>query len=525
MSDPVIIVGSGPAGVSAAWPLLQAGIPVLMIDAALPGALPTPPTGDIAGFRGRPDRWVAQFGANFSSFGGAGDRSPKLSTPLANAVLAGFAEATGLDTANFLALGSLSAGGLSNIWGAAAVVYDDEELRGYPFSRADLLPSYAAVMSRIGVSGPDNERSLAGETGLAIPEGPKLTPPLRRVWDAAQRSTGVAGFELTRATNAVLAEARDGRGPCVNCGLCLWGCHHGSIYNSASELPALRAFPHFTYRPGMRARSLPPFEGTPSIDVEFENVRMTLTGQRIVLACGTIATTALVLRALGASAGSPRLLTNPVAALAFIVPSLFGVAPPALSFALGQLAYRATLPDGDRAAGLLYGADALPLATFADRLPLSRPAALRLSRALTPALVVATCYLPSRFSSNTISLTGGEDTPLIVEGNQSAESDQALRDAGRHLSRTMRRLGAYSLPGSFAVAPPGADAHYAGTLPMGGKGHTATDLSGALKSLPGVHIVDGAVLPYLPARHCTLTIMANADRIARRLLLDGQVMR
>jgi choline dehydrogenase-like flavoprotein len=27
------------------------------------------------------------------------------------------------------------------------------------------------------------------------------------------------------------------------------------------------------------------------------------------------------------------------------------------------------------------------------------------------------------------------------------------------------------------------------------------------------------VLPSLPARHCTLTIMANADRIARRIAI------
>jgi choline dehydrogenase-like flavoprotein len=35
--------------------------------------------------------------------------------------------------------------------------------------------------------------------------------------------------------------------------------------------------------------------------------------------------------------------------------------------------------------------------------------------------------------------------------------------------------------------------------------------------LPGVHVVDGAVLPVLPAKAHTLTIMANADRIASAL--------
>jgi choline dehydrogenase-like flavoprotein len=78
-------------------------------------------------------------------------------------------------------------------------------------------------------------------------------------------------------------------------------------------------------------------------------------------------------------------------------------------------------------------------------------------------------------------------------------------------------LGAYAVPGSLTLAAPGADAHAAGTLPMGGAGPAGTDLAGAVAGLPGVHVVDGAALSDLPARHCTLTIMANADRIARLL--------
>ncbi len=44
-----------------------------------------------------------------------------------------------------------------------------------------------------------------------------------------------------------------------------------------------------------------------------------------------------------------------------------------------------------------------------------------------------------------------------------------------------------------------------------------TSSSGEVKGLEGVYIVDGACLPSLPAKSHTLTIMANADRIGRRL--------
>jgi len=64
---------------------------------------------------------------------------------------------------------------------------------------------------------------------------------------------------------------------------------------------------------------------------------------------------------------------------------------------------------------------------------------------------------------------------------------------------------------------PGTDAHFAGTLPMGGTGANGTNALGELKGLEGLHVVDGAVLPSLPSKHATLTIMANADRIGRAL--------
>src|SRR5947207_1984492 len=37
---------------------------------------------------------------------------------------------------------------------------------------------------------------------------------------------------------------------CVYCGLCIYGCPYGYIYNSTETLDRLREHPGFTYRPG-----------------------------------------------------------------------------------------------------------------------------------------------------------------------------------------------------------------------------------------------------------------------------------
>jgi choline dehydrogenase-like flavoprotein len=508
----VIIVGSGPAGVSAAWPLLEAGIRVTMIDAASENPLIAPPRGNIGCFRSDRSRWEVQFGHNFSALDLGSDQSPKLTTPLARELLAGFAARIGVQARDFLALGSLSRGGLSNIWGAVAAVYDDEDLAGFPIHQADLLPSYAAVMRRIGVSG------AAGGHGLPVDEGPTLTAPAQRLINAASRSSSRNGFILERTTNAVLMDARSGREPCARCGMCLWGCQHQSIYVSSLELPQLCRFPHFRYVGESLVRRLLPDDRGHALEIGGKIGRVLLAAPRILLAAGTIATTSLVLRRLNFT-GSTRLLTNPVAAMAFIIPRLFATPLPKRSFSLGQLSYRFPLREGGQAEGVIYGADTLPLAGIAARLPVSRPVALRLTRSLAPSLLLATCYLPGRFSANTLRVADNDNERQItvIEGELTQIARDTLLAAGRRLAREMRRLGAFAIPRSLSIAIPGTDAHYAGTLPMDGSNQAACAPTGELNACPGLYIIDGSILPSLPAKHCTLTIMANADRIARHL--------
>ena len=217
-----------------------------------------------------------------------------------------------------------------------------------------------------------------------------------------------------------------------------------------------------------------------------------------------------------------RLHSNPVGGMAFLVPGLIGQALPARSFGLGQLFYTLDLAPGGapgvEVAGVLYGADTLPLAPIADRLPLTRPAALRVARALAPALLLATGYLPGAWSDNRLWVEeDGADGRLRIEGRQTVDAERLLARGFATLAGRMRRRGAWALPGSRRILPPGADAHPAGTLPIGGAGPAATLADGELAGAPGIVIADGAALPLLSARHPTLTIMAHADASARAL--------
>lgn len=497
----IIIIGSGPAGVSAAWPLVDAGLDVLMIDGSGVTELPPPPEHDsLAGWRASDDRLRAELGTRGPL--PQLDRSPKFATPLSRATLAGFDDAAGLASEGYFAVGSLAAGGLSRIWGALATPFTDRDLAGWGEVRDEMAAAYVRISKRIGISPPA-----------------ALSPALSAIAGRLDRQrVRNAPCRLQPAQNAVLAQSSGTRSGCNACGLCLHGCARGSIYHAAQELAALGAHRNFAYRPGIRIERISRETGGPVLHGIGTDGPVRLRSGSVVLAAGTLMTTSLAIRHIGLTGHPIRLLGNPVGGTAFLVPRLIGADLPDRSFGLGQMFYTAQLDEETEAVGVLYGADTLPLASVADRLPFARPAAMRAARALAPALILATGYLPGALGTNNITVEDdGRGGRMTIRAHRTDRSDALLRLAFRQLGRTMRQLGALPVPGATQLLEPGSDAHPAGTLPMGGTGPAATETDGQLRGAPGLYVVDGACLPSLSARHPTLTIMANADRIGRRL--------
>lgn len=154
------------------------------------------------------------------------------------------------------------------------------------------------------------------------------------------------------------------------------------------------------------------------------------------------------------------------------------------------------------------------------------PLAMRESRALMQALgwyfVVLGVHHPDMpGKGKRLWLERGDGEPVLrVAYRRSPEEEKNRRKMERGLARLMPRLGCLPLkridPGS------GASIHYAGTLPMGTASRRFTTTpSGRLRGTRGVYVADGSVLPSLPAKGLTFTLMANADRVgcllARRL--------
>jgi choline dehydrogenase-like flavoprotein len=103
----------------------------------------------------------------------------------------------------------------------------------------------------------------------------------------------------------------------------------------------------------------------------------------------------------------------------------------------------------------------------------------------------------------------------VVEGRENPETRPTVRRVGARLWRLAGALRASPIPFLARLGLPGQSYHSGGTVPMRrDPGAGQSDLLGRPTGLARVHLVDASVFPTIPATNITLTLMANAHRIA-----------
>ena len=528
----VIIVGSGPAGVSAAFPLLEAGLKVLMVDGGREAKTPPPATPYLTSRANHSNQVEWMLGRDFHALHFAAASSPKFRTPTHSHVFEGFEKSNRIVGEDFVTTGSLARGGLSNAWGCGVAKLSASELKDFPFSPDELEPSYARVSRRMGVSGASQD-DLTEYFGLdQYADAPismdAVQASLLAKYQTKSSQLHHHGVKLGRSRVAALSTSRADRKACDLSGNCLWGCHRKALYSAVDDLSTLQTFSTFFYRPGFVVENVFLKDGLPSIQGHglsgLQVDSATLTARKVVLAAGTLASTRLAMLAL--KIDQPlQMQATPVAAFMLWLPTALGT-PRAASFGLGQLSFSVSLNNQVSGFGSLFNTTGIPISEFAKYMPLRKPLGLRVLKSLLTSCVVGNVYLPGSYTKASLCLDHHQT--MHVTGNYQAEVPQLMHEAKSRLMRSFLKLGALMLPGSFTLSKPGGDIHHACSLPMrANPGLGETDRNGELFGLPGVYVADGASLSALSEKSHTLTIMANADRIGRglvnqSLLLDSK---
>jgi choline dehydrogenase-like flavoprotein len=313
LSEPdCIVIGSGPAGVSAACALVDFGVRVLMVDGA--------PRYDAANSEGDPPHKM--LGRKLEALLPEDGLSPKLRTPAARKIAEDFSRLNKIRGDGFVTVGSMARGGLSRLWGGLVCEFDANDIRDWPISIGQLQPSYKAVTERIGVSGSDSDDMafFYGHSGSILPP-PELGPSAARLLDRFRRESFDAEFGLGLARNAILTIDRGDRHACDLRRDCLWGCPNGAVYDSRFDLAVLERRSTFQLTDDARATRL--LRTSRGWEVHIQDGRI-LTAPVIVLAAGALSTAMLVIPLLPDAPAELPLLNNPVAAVPLLVPSRLG---------------------------------------------------------------------------------------------------------------------------------------------------------------------------------------------------------
>jgi ferredoxin len=420
---------------------------------------------------------------------------------------------------------SAAYGGFSNVWGSQIMPFTNATLDTWPISGDEMEPHYRAVLNEVRFAGEEDDLAelfplIAAPTPL--PDASERTVAVLRHYAKHRMTLRRHGVTLGRARLAFDASQ------CVRCGLCMTGCPYSLIYSASTTIDRLRRTGRITYHgdhmavrvgeEGGRAFAWAREKGADRLR-RFE-------ADRIYLACGAIGSTRLVVNSLDLFDAPISLQESAQFALPFV--SLGPTSDPKVEpqFTLNQFNMLVSPYGNEVDLALLHFYsyntafdDALP--SFL-RLPIARRARDQLLRRLS----VALGYLPS-WASPKLQLrfrppTADVELPSLDISREDARwrENAMMRAVLARLVRSARHLDLWPVLPKVMFSGGAKSYHFGGSFPHRETPTTelGTDLLGRPRPWDRIHLVDAAVFPSVPATTFTLTIMANAHRIASQSL-------
>ena len=417
---------------------------------------------------------------------------------------------------------SYAVGGLSNVWGASILPFREPDMAGWPVSHADLLESYAEVFKLVPVAGHQDDLSNL----FRMPRDSFVPLHQSRQIETLQRhavnhkvALNAAGIFVGGSRLAVDASDRSDRPGCYYCGYCLHGCPRDIVYSSRHSLAGLLESGRVTYRSGVVVRAIAESERGVQLDAIGEDgATLTIEGDRVFLAAGTLSTTAILLRSLGLYDHEVKFKDSQY----FLFPMLQGTAAPRVAEEALHTLCQGFIEIFDQAISP-YTVH-LQVYSYNDHLdqilgyklgPLKK---IFPTNALLGRMLLIQGYLHSDHSGGILAnlRRQGDGDVLTLKEALNPQTRPKINKVLSKLTRHALSLGAVPVPPLLEVAEPGRGFHTGGSFPMAAEpGPGQTDRLGRPYGMSRTHVVDATVFPTIPATTITLSAMANAHRIGK----------
>lgn len=492
----VIVVGSGPAGVSAAKGLLERGFQVTLLDAGntlenekkillndiQQGNL-SPQINSIRHHTNAKSDFKLPYGSAFI-YKDVGDH---FSWQIKQCYFKP----------------SFAQGGLSNVWGGAITEYSPSDLSDWPTACRDLSSYYSCIINWLNPYYTEDTSSRLSKQGVYLND----------IWLKNQDQLIDRGFSFQSARLAVDMNR------CKLCGSCQYGCPYKYIYHSSFHLEQLLKHPSFIYIDKVVVETFSEINHQVEVSVKHLHDKSStkVFCDYLFVACGAGLSSLLYLRAMNETGRELTLKDSQH----FLLPCLLRERiKGALNEPLHTLCQLKLSLSNNNVS--LYPVH-LQIYTYMDHylreiknkfkwiFPFMNPAL----NYLLERLLVVQGYLDSR-ESNQLTIKYIETGKFIIKEKKMNNVDVIINRSIKYINENHKQLAIKPLSLMMHRSMTGQSNHIGSSLPMSDHPkNDEVDIWGRPRYCERIHFVDGSILPSIPAGSITLTIMANAYRIGK----------
>lgn len=456
----VIIVGSGPAGVHAAYPLVKAGLKVAIIDGGLDS-------------RKQDNRLNAFLGTTFKETSNAYNLVKK-SSYVFNKTYQLLKIRSKIEI-----IQSLAKGGLAQHWHGICDFFSKEELERIGLPANEILKEYVEV-----------SRLIRLKLNSSLDHNAKLL--------------------LKSALNNPFLKST------------VYSVPIAFPYYTSSRIEYLKRFKNFTYIGNQlvyEVKDKKKYVEIQSFSID-KSIKLLTNAKFLILAAGSINTTRILMRSLNLFNYKTTFLTKSHYLTACVYTRALMKKNNSDKPSLGQLVISSqeTNQGLDAFFVQLYKFNTRAIHKVLKYIPLPKFMAFPLLSFFSPSLMIADVRFPAFESKNKfcrlIKKSSGEDV-LEIFFKESVQEIRNHKNEFIKITQQLRSLGLFPIKTTKDFTT----SHYAGGVPYKSKkSKLSVDINGKLHQAKGIYIADAATWRALPAKAPTLTIMANASRVGKKVL-------
>jgi len=486
----IMIIGSGPAGVSAALALLERGLSITMLDAG----------NELEEDKKNLLKYVQQNPTHAYKLKHILNSSNPIKLNYGSSYpydqVSDYFQIT--QDEHIHCLPSFAQGGLSNVWGAFVEQYQQENMHDWPISINELQPYYEKILQEINAS------TL------------KLSQQAQKIYSHLEINKAALAQKSIYYEKSLLAvNAKN----CIYCGACQHGCPIELIYSSAHTLKKLLTHPRFTYIRNIIVQDIQ--ENEKQVIIQGVNSdtheKVQFEGSQVFVACGPVISTFLIMKALkeyqrvAIFADSSHFMLP-----CFMRNKVKNVTKEKLH-TMTQLYFKVNNQD------ISSHAIHLQLYTYMDHYEEKFKQLLKgayrfakpFLKIILDRMVVFQGHVHSAEGHQfTLNLQKNKPNQINLTAQLNPLMLSKVKKLGKFLKKHSKELGLIPVLPMLQTSKICKSFHYGASLPMRKKPHELeSDKYGKPYGLQRIHVIDATIFPVIAAGSITPTIMANAYRI------------